>query len=79
MQETQETEVRSLGREDPLALQMASRSSCLAWETLWTEEPGKLTVHGGHKELDATEHTHALKYSNSYKMEEWLKNSCKEI
>ena len=39
---------------------MVSHSSCLAWEILWTEEPGKLTVPGGHKELDTTEHIHML-------------------
>ena len=29
-------------------------------KTPQTEEPGKLTVHGGHKELDAAKHTHTL-------------------
>ena len=37
---TQETRVRSLGREDPLAEEMATHSSILAWEIPWTEEPG---------------------------------------
>ena len=32
--------VRSLGREDPLEEGMATRSSILAWEIPWTEEPG---------------------------------------
>ena len=31
MQETQETRVRSLGREDPLEQEMATHSSILAW------------------------------------------------
>ena len=42
MQETQETWVRSLGWEDPLEKEMATRSSILAWEIPWTEEPGGL-------------------------------------
>ena len=42
MQETQETRVQSLGREDPLEEEMATCSSILAWKTPWTEEPGGL-------------------------------------
>ena len=42
MQETQETQVRSLGQEDPLEEGMAAHSSILAWEIPWTEEPGGL-------------------------------------
>ena len=34
--------VPSLGREDPLQKEMATRSSILAWEIPWTEEPGGL-------------------------------------
>ena len=37
-----ETEVRSLGRKDPLEKGMAVHSSILAWEIPWTEEPGGL-------------------------------------
>ena len=42
MQETQETYVRSLGREDPLEEGMATHPSILAWRIPWTEEPGAL-------------------------------------
>ena len=43
----QETQVQSLGQEDPLEKEMATHSSILAWRTPWTEEPGGLhTVHG---------------------------------
>ena len=35
-----ETQVRSLGGEDPLEKEMATHFSILAWEILWTEEPG---------------------------------------
>ena len=38
--EMQETQVRSLGREDPLEKGMAIHSSILAWRIPWTEEPG---------------------------------------
>ena len=38
--------VRSLGREDPLEKEMATHSSCLAWEIPWTEEPGGLQPMG---------------------------------
>ena len=39
---TWETQVRSLGWEDPLEKGMATHSSILAWESPWTEEPGGL-------------------------------------
>ena len=38
----QETQVRSLGREDPLEKEMVTDSSILAWRIPWTEEPGGL-------------------------------------
>ena len=38
----QETQVLSLGQEDPLKKGMATQSSILAWGIPWTEEPGKL-------------------------------------
>ena len=42
----QETQVRSLGREDPLVEGMATHSSILAWEIPWTEEPEGLQTMG---------------------------------
>jgi len=42
IQETQETQVQSLGQEDPLEEEMATCSSILTWKTPWTEEPGGL-------------------------------------
>ena len=38
----QETQVRSLGWEDPLEKGMATHSSILAWRIPWSEEPGGL-------------------------------------
>ena len=42
MQETQETQVPSLGQEKPLEKETATHSSILAWVILWTEETGRL-------------------------------------
>ena len=42
----QETQVLSLGQEDPLEKGTATHSSILAWETPWTEEPGGLQSMG---------------------------------
>ena len=39
MPETQDMQVRSLGREDPLEEEIATHSSILAWRITWTEEP----------------------------------------
>ena len=36
---SQETQVRSLGGEDPLEKEMATHPSILAWRIPWTEEP----------------------------------------
>ena len=45
----QETEVRSIGREDPLEKGMATHSSVLAWRIPWTEEPGELQAMGSQR------------------------------
>ena len=37
-----DTQVRSLGWEDPLEKEMATHSSTLAWKIPWTEEAGRL-------------------------------------
>ena len=44
-----ETQVWSLGREDPLEKEMATHSSILAWKIPWTEEPGRLQSMGSHR------------------------------
>ena len=46
---TQETWVRSLGREDPLEEKMAAHSSIFAWRIPWTEEPGGLQFMGSRR------------------------------
>ena len=42
----QETQVQSLGQEDPLKKEMATQSSILAWRIPWIEEPGRLQSMG---------------------------------
>ena len=42
MQETKETWVQSLGQEDPVEKEMATRPTILAWRIPCTEEPGGL-------------------------------------
>ena len=56
VQEMQETQIRSLGQEDPLEKETATPSSTLAWKIPWTEEPGGYSPWG-HKKPDMTEHT----------------------
>ena len=41
-----ETQVQSLGGEDPLEKEMVTHSSTLAWKIPWTEEPGGLQFMG---------------------------------
>ena len=44
-----ETQVRFLGREDPLEKEMAIHSSTLAWKIPWTEEPDRLQSMGSQR------------------------------
>ena len=44
-----ETQVRSLGREDPLEKEMVTHSSILAWRIPWTEKPGRLQSTGSQR------------------------------
>ena len=66
MQETQETQVQSLGWEDPLEEDMAIHFNTLAWRIPWTEESGGLQSMGPHGDTtEVTEHTlyHRLQQS----------------
>ena len=47
--EMQETQVQSLGQEDPLEKEMATHSSTLAWKIPWTEEAGRLQSMGSQR------------------------------
>ena len=44
-----ETDVPSLGEEDPLEKEMATHSSSLTWKIPWTEEPGGLQSMGSQR------------------------------
>ena len=44
-----ETQVRSLGWEDPLEKEMAIHSSTISWKIPWTEEPGRLQSMGSQR------------------------------
>ena len=44
-----ETQVGSLGQEDPLESGMATNSSILAWRIPWTEEAGELQSMGSQR------------------------------
>ena len=46
-QETQETQVQSLGHEEPLKEETATHSGILAWKT--TEEPDRLQSMGSRR------------------------------
>ena len=45
----QETQVQSLGWEDPLEKKMATHSSTLVWEIPWTEVRGRLQSMGSQR------------------------------
>ena len=58
----QEMGVQPLGWEDPLQKEVATHSSILSWEILWTEDPGVLQSIGSHRVgYDSSDlaHTHA--------------------
>ena len=44
----QETQVQSLGQEDPLEKEMATHSSILAWNIPWMEKPSRVLQRVGH-------------------------------
>ena len=45
----QETQVWSLGQEDPLEEEMVTHSSILAWRIPWTKKPGGLQSRGSQR------------------------------
>ena len=74
--ETQEMQVQSLGREDVLEKERATHSSILAWEILWTEEPGGLCMEsqswtqlGTHTRTHTNSDTHT--HTNIYEKVKW--------
>ena len=59
----QETQVQSLGWEDPLEKGMATHFSILAWRIPRTEWA---IVHGGRKQSDTNEHEHACMHGDTW-------------
>ena len=66
----QETQVQSLGWEDPLEKEMTIRSSILAWRILWTGESGGLQSMGSQR--DTTERP-TLSHNTFIKDSAWAK------
>ena len=58
MQKTQETQLRSLGWDNPLKEEMATYSSILAWKIPQIEEPGRLQPVGSQRIGYTHTHTH---------------------
>ena len=58
----QETRVLFLGQEDALEEGMATDSSILAWEVLWTQEPGRLQVMGPQSQTRLSRSTNSIDY-----------------
>ena len=62
MQETRETQIPSLSKEDSLEKEVATCSSILVWTIPWSEEPGGLQSMGSQRVRHdlATEFTHTM-------------------
>ena len=66
MQELRETQIWSLGWDDPLKKEIVTHSSILAWKIAWTEEPGRLQSMGS-QESDMTEYAYTHRSKVFYK------------
>ena len=70
----QETQVRSLGGEDPLEEGMATHSGILAWRIPWTQKPSGLQVWslGSHRVgYSRAINTHSVHVSRSVVSDSW--------
>ena len=56
-----ETQVQSLGQDNPLEKEIATHPSILAWKIPWMEEPGRLQSMGSQR-VDITERLHFLSF-----------------
>ena len=61
VQEAWETQVRSVGQEDPLEEEVATRSTLVAWEIPWTESPAGLQSMGSQSQTRLSMHKRPLK------------------
>ena len=57
-----ETQVRSLGCEDPLEKEMPTHSSSIAWNIPWTEDPGRLQSMGSQSRTRLSDFTFTLEF-----------------
>ena len=67
----QETQVRSLGWQDPLEKGMATHSSILAWRITWefrTEKPGRFQPRGWQSQTWWRTNTHTHTHSKIYRL-----------
>ena len=62
-----ETQVQSLGQEDPLEKEMATHSSILAWRIPWTEEPDGLQSMGSQR-VNYDKVTNTLTFTQSFSL-----------
>ena len=73
MQETQETQVQSLGQEEPLEEEMATHSGIVACKVPWTAEPGRLQTTGSQR--DTTEQLSSTTKRKDYDQRETDNNN----
>ena len=66
-----ETQVWSLGWEDPLEKEMSTPSCLLPWRIPWTEGAWQATVHGVAKSATHT-HTHTHTHNSTVFSQSWL-------
>ena len=66
--------VQSLGQEGPLEKEMATRSSILAWEILWTEEPGGRQFMGSQRA--GHDRAHVRAQESNILDDYWAENMC---
>ena len=57
-----ETQVCSLGREDPLEKEMVTHSSILAWKIPWMEKPGRIQSMGSQSPTQLSNFTFTFKH-----------------
>ena len=61
-----ETQVQSLGQEDPLEKEMATHSSIHAWKIPWVEKPGGLQSVGSQSRTRLNDFTSCIKSKAEY-------------
>ena len=79
MHEMQETQVLSLGQEDPLEKERATHFSILVWKIPQTEEPGRLHswISKSQTWLSARARVHTHTHTHTtYKWNEWMNHNC---